>query len=198
MDAFAFFNCGNLFSIELPKYLKQVTIDDYAQRNSHLRSLRNIAIPLSCALGFPFDFDESTELGKVLTEPPVRSPGITQSLRQRFYGVNVFSSYDTSTGRAISDALKHRFHGLPIHKICYYKSYHPTERIVEDLKSHIECETGMQQDCLGMTPLHILACSKRHDVKLYQFILERYPENLVTKDKWGDLPILYALWGNGA
>lgn len=45
--------------------------------------------------------------------------------------------------------------------------------------------TGNQQDCLGMTPLHILACLSIHDLKLYRVIVEKYPANLITEDRWG-------------
>ena len=55
--------------------------------------------------------------------------------------------------------------------------------------------TGNQQDCLGMTPLHILACSSVHDPELYRVIVEKYPTNLITEDRWGALPLLYAFWG---
>lgn len=47
-----------------------------------------------------------------------------------------------------------------------------------------------------MTPLHILACSKRQSLELYQVIIERYPQNLITKDKFGAEPMLYAIWGS--
>ena len=55
--------------------------------------------------------------------------------------------------------------------------------------------TGNQQDCLGMTPLHIMACSSVHDLELYRTIVENYPTNLITEDRWGALPLLYAFWG---
>jgi hypothetical protein len=55
--------------------------------------------------------------------------------------------------------------------------------------------TGNQQDCLGMTPLHILACSSVHNLEMYRLIVEKYPTNLVTEDRWGALPLLYAFWG---
>jgi hypothetical protein len=46
-----------------------------------------------------------------------------------------------------------------------------------------------------MTPLHILACSSVHDLELYRVIVEKYPTNLITEDRWGALPLLYAFWG---
>jgi hypothetical protein len=64
------------------------------------------------------------------------------------------------------------------------------------LKRLIEQDpTGNQQDCLGMTPLHILTCSSVHDLELYRIIVENYPTNLITEDRWGALPLLYAFWG---
>ena len=55
--------------------------------------------------------------------------------------------------------------------------------------------SGIQKDCLGMTPLHILACSKRQSIELYQVMIEKYPENLIVEDNWGGIPLFYALWG---
>ena len=55
--------------------------------------------------------------------------------------------------------------------------------------------TGKQQDCLGMTPLHILACSTVDELSLYQVLIEKYPEGLITEDRFGALPLLYLLWG---
>jgi hypothetical protein len=46
-----------------------------------------------------------------------------------------------------------------------------------------------------MTPLHILACSSVHDLEVYRLIVENYPTNLITEDRWGALPLLYAFWG---
>jgi hypothetical protein len=56
--------------------------------------------------------------------------------------------------------------------------------------------SGLQQDCLGMTPLHILACSTVQCLELYQLLVEKYPENLIVEDAWGALPLLYAIWGD--
>jgi hypothetical protein len=47
-----------------------------------------------------------------------------------------------------------------------------------------------------MTPLHILACSSVHNLELYHVIVEKYPANLITEDRWGAVPLLYAIWGD--
>jgi hypothetical protein len=102
--------------------------------------------------------------------------------------------------------LMHRFDGLPIHSIVYYQSYYQgvLQRLLaainmrscqsRTLRSKLDL-TGNQQDCLGMTPLHILACSSLHDLEVYRVIVDAYPANLVTEDRWGALPLLYAFWG---
>jgi len=95
----------------------------------------------------------------------------------------------------IVPALQNRFDDLPIHKICYYHSYHDTETTMQSLRQVMD-STGKQQDCLGMTPLHILACSTKQNVEMFRLLIEKYPETLITKDKWGDIPLLYAIWCN--
>ena len=88
------------------------------------------------------------------------------------------------------------FDGLPIHAICYYQSYHPTKSVIQNLKQEVNFRAGKQQDCLGMTPLHILACSTKQNVEMYRLLIENYPETLIMKDKWGDIPLVYAVWCN--
>ena len=113
---------------------------------------------------------------------------------------------DGYSNNNIIDHLKHRFDELPIHKICYYQSYNDNETSIKKLKRKINPwklkirgqlnVTGKQQDCLGMTPLHILACSTKQRIKMYRLLIDKYPETLVMKDKWGDIPLLYAIWCN--
>jgi len=131
------------------------------------------------------------------------------------FGNNVFMYLNTNTDllqlfgseAEIIWELKNRFDGLPIHGIVYYQSYHQgmlqslsgRQNPVsfgqhQSLRSMLD-PTGNQQDCLGMTPLHILACSSVHDIELYCLIIENYPTNLITEDRWGALPLLYVFWG---
>jgi hypothetical protein len=91
--------------------------------------------------------------------------------------------------------LKLRFDGLPIHSTVYYQSYYQG-KLQRLITSGNELDpTGNQQDCLGMTPLHILACSSEHNLEVYRLIVETYPANLITVDRWGAVPLLYAFWG---
>jgi hypothetical protein len=34
-----------------------------------------------------------------------------------------------------------------------------------------------------------------HNLDVYRLIVEKYPANLITEDRWGALPLLYAFWG---
>jgi len=43
-----------------------------------------------------------------------------------------------------------------------------------------------------------MACSTVHNLELYKVLVEKYPENLITKDRWGAIPLLYAVWGNAS
>mmetsp|Transcript_29808 Transcript_29808/g.62243 ORF Transcript_29808/g.62243 Transcript_29808/m.62243 type:complete len:858 (-) Transcript_29808:905-3478(-) len=99
----------------------------------------------------------------------------------------------------IFDALKNRFDGLPIHEVCYYQSRYSAQGTTQQLKaSPLDMINTPEnnQDCLGMTPLHILACSRKHSIEVYQFIIDKQPKSLIIEDKWGCPPILYAIWGN--
>jgi hypothetical protein len=144
-------------------------------------SLRNVAIPPNAV------FDDNVF---------IIGTGFQYTDLQRLFGSN----------ERILRELQHRFDGLPIHRIVYYQSYH--EGVLQRLLAAINvrmCErralrvkldpTGNQQDCLGMIPLHILACSSVHDLEVYRVIVEKYPTNLITEDRWGALPLLYAFWG---
>jgi hypothetical protein len=74
--------------------------------------------------------------------------------------------------------------------------------VLEEIRNIIIIEngeldpSGFQQDCLGMTPLHILACSTVQCLELYQLIVYKYPANLIVQDAWGAVPLLYAIWGD--
>jgi hypothetical protein len=92
--------------------------------------------------------------------------------------------------------LKHRFDCLRVHSSVYVQSYNQgvLQRLIT-IGNELD-PTGNQQDCLGMTPLHILACSSVHDLEIYRVIVAKYPANLITVDAWGALPLLYAIWGD--
>ena len=171
-------SCGSTFSLELSDNMREI-------RNAALRychCLRNVAFPPNAVFGDDIFIDEDdnemTDLQLLFGNSEVR----------------------------ILRELMHRFDGLPIHSIVYYQSYNPgvLQNLIHatntrsgqgwTLRSKLD-PTGNQQDCLGMTPLHIMACSSVHDLEVYRLIVQKYPANLITNDRWGALPLLYAFWG---
>jgi len=176
---FMLIGCRAIFSLELSDNVTEIK----GWALAYCFCLRNVAIPPNAVFGDGIFFDED--------EMDIHTD------LQRLFG--------NSNARIIF-ALQHRFDGLPIHSIVYYQSYnHGVLQILltavdmrsgqrRTLRSKLD-PTGNQQDCLGMTPLHILACSSVHDLELYRVIVEKYPANLTTEDRWGALPLLYAFWG---
>ena len=99
-------------------------------------------------------------------------------------------------------ALRNRFDGLHLHRTCYYHSHDSAEVAICNLSAELGAQSSSmsrasrgETDCIGMTPLHILACSTKHHMALYELILRRYPDHLIVEDVWGEIPLLYALWG---
>ncbi|KAL7445181.1 hypothetical protein ACHAXH_009743, partial [Discostella pseudostelligera] len=172
---------NSIFSLLLSENVNEI-VSTGDNCDVHLDELRNVAFPTNVKLSLN---DHPSDL---------------------FWALMNALSDPMSDGHEILDALTNRFYELPIHKICYYHPYRDTETVLMDLKREINPwsgtflgklnETGKQQDTLGMNPLHILACSTKHDMELFQLLVEKYPENLIMKDKWGDIPLLYAFWGN--
>jgi len=163
--------CKSMFSLELPKNVME--IENYAFYYCYC--LRNGAFPPNAVINENI-FGEGSEIER--SDLPLLFGSIAEIIRQ----------------------LQHRFDGLPIHRIVYYQSYN--RGVLQNLFAAINMRsgqrqslrkkldpTGSQQDCLGMTPLHILTCSSVHDLELYCLIVDNYPANLITEDGWGALPL---------
>jgi hypothetical protein len=190
-DIVIFPSPNSLVSVEVPEGVVLVTHDPVGpiwSWNAELDVLRNVAIPPGCLVE-PNLFGKFTGLWAALLPP------------------GVIDDYES-----INDAfasLQRRFEGLPIHGICYRQCHQDAATVMRDMRREINPwlpssrnsrflgrlnETGRRRDCLGMTPLHILACSSRHDIEMFRLVVGKYPENLVTEDGWGDIPLLYAFW----
>jgi hypothetical protein len=159
--------CKNMVSLEVPEII--IEVERYAF--SHCYSLRNIALASNSAVG-ENAFHRCQDLLEIF-----------------------------GTEEAVVNALKIRFNGLLIHSKMYYISYYNQMTAEEILNTIINDETGdldptgLQQDCLGMIPLHILVCSTVQRLELYQLLVEKYSDCLIVKDSWGVEPLL-AIWGD--
>ena len=67
---------------------------------------------------------------------------------------------------------------------------------MEDKRPGRGNDSDNNEDCLGMTHLHILACLGTHDLGLYHAVVAYQPKLIVTMGKWSCLPIFYAIWGS--
>jgi hypothetical protein len=158
--------CTGLFSLELPEIIIQVEGNAFG----HCHSLRSLAL-VSNTVVAENAFFSCTDL------------------------LHIFGSEEV-----IVNALRNRFDGLPVHCKMYYTSYYP--KSLEEFRNIFMSEngeldpTGLHQDCLGMTPLHVLACSTVQCLEVYQLIVDMYPNNLIVEDAWGATPLLYAIWGD--
>ena len=171
-----FLKCESLFSVELSEDVTRIKRATF--RSCHL--LRNVALPSDTDIE-DGAFHSCTDLQQL------------------------FGRQDRDI--CIVHALEHRFDKLPIHKMLYYQSYNNVT--VDQLNNALDMrscrrrmlwsksdQTGKKQDCLGMTPLHILACSSVQNLELYKVLVAKYPENLIVKDRWGAIPLLYAVLRN--
>jgi hypothetical protein len=171
------YECKTVFSVELSADVMEIGTYAFA----YCYCLRNVAFPPNAVFG------ENIFI--------VNGSNITSDLQELF-----------GSDAEIIRELQHRFDELPIHSLVYHQSYN--QGVLQNLIAIINMRsgqrqslrsklnpTGNQQDCLGMTPLHILACSSVHDLEVYRLIVENYPTNLITEDGWGALPLLYAFWG---
>jgi hypothetical protein len=174
-------NCRSTFSLELPHNV--TFIDHHAFTACYC--LRNVAFPPNADLSNDI-FGDEEDYNEMATNADI---------------FQLFGSF-----AEIIRELQHRFDRLPIHFIVYYQSYHQgvLQNLIAAINTRLgQCQTlrskldptGNQQDCLGMTPLHILTCSSVHDLELYRVIVDNYPTNLITEDRWGATPLLYAFWG---
>jgi hypothetical protein len=130
--------CKSIFSVEIPKNETEIRYQAFG----YCYCLRNMAFPPNAVIG-DGTLNEPTDL------------------------LLLFGSISE-----IIINLKNRFNELPIHTLIYYQSYHQgvLQMLIGVINSR-QCQlnlTGNQQDCLGMTPLHILACSSVHDIEVYR------------------------------
>ena len=170
--------CLNLCSVEISENVEQIGGCFFTT----CHKLRNVAIPQDVEI----DGDIFSDLFSMLGGE----------------GTDLYKQFGSEEG--IVTGLKHRFDNLPIHKMIYYQSYNSIT--VEQLNEATTMKkrvlgskfnpTGNLQDCLGMTPLHIMACSTIQNIELYKVLVTKYPENLVAEDRWGAVPLLYAIWGS--
>ena len=176
--------CKSMFSLEVHEEITEIKSEAFCE----CHCLRNVAIPPNAALANRVFI--RTEYKEKLNCQEGQSDELQRSYKMRHW-TDLQQLFGPDCN--IVQQLKYRFDKLPVHSVVYYQSYH--QGVLQRLLASKLDPSGNQQDCLGMTPLHILTCSSSHDLEIYRLIVERYPTNLITEDRWGALPLLYAFWG---
>ena len=176
-----FWDCERMFSLELSTSVTRTK--NYACMDC--ASLRNVALPPRAGRG-----------------------GL-----KCFHGcLDLLDLFGTEGG--IKDALRYRFRNRPVHSACYYHAHVDIATTMShldgllgnadgtsaDASPSMRARGGGDADCLGMTPLHILACSKRMSIELYAYMRRNLASDMsrydVVEDRWGCLPFFYALLGS--
>lgn len=179
-----------LGNVRLPSTVREIRKDAFAHCVLQLKSVELSPNPLS--------------IGNTAFQGCARLRNIAIAESDKKLGKRIFKGCH-NLSKVFSDpedllqALVHRFDDLPIHKVCYYQSYDSAQTALQKLQTAIQetsSSSSSNQDCLGMTPLHILALSKTQRLELYQACVEQHPEDLVAQDKWKTLPIHYACENN--
>jgi hypothetical protein len=174
----AFEDCTRLISSELPEGLEMIDGDaefdfDDLEENSSIyccKSLVNLVMPSEQCFQ---QFDEYYDYQ------------FMESLQLR----HVASNFDDLVSK-----LQHRFDDLPVHRLCYYQSYHLLTETMENLRRSMDADpaAGNKVDAFGMTPFHILALSQTPNLSLLQALMKVYKVDIIrTSDKFGSTPIDY-------
>ncbi|KAL3930283.1 MAG: hypothetical protein SGBAC_011833, partial [Bacillariaceae sp.] len=90
--------------------------------------------------------------------------------------------------------LQGRFKDRPLHKICYFQSYHAVLDTIQEMKGILASNpmAHEQVDTLGMTPLHILMLAETPVMELFQELPKQSLKTMVdSKDLFGSTPLDY-------
>ena len=118
------------------------------------------------------------------------------------------SSFPTLRKKKITlDLIKGRFDEMSLHRLC--NNYNPALGTQAEVQAR--CESFIQvvnkypvkefqhQGCLGMTPLHVMLCSGiDYGMRVIQCLIEKCPDAMLFQDKWGEVPLEYALLGKAS
>jgi len=186
----AFWGCKSLTEVNLCEGLRR--IDEGAFRDCI--SLLRINIPSTMAFIDETAFDNCRILRNVAISPSTQLREFWTTYRAN----TMFQDLDCTF-----DMLRNRFDKLPLHEFCFYHSRQAIMEYIDPFEwiknnydgeppspSPVDCS---KVDFLGMTPLHVLACSGTHDILLYQRIIDSYPGALIATDEWSDVPLTYIM-----
>ncbi|CAJ1954807.1 unnamed protein product [Cylindrotheca closterium] len=96
--------------------------------------------------------------------------------------------------RDLVTKLKQRFNDRPLHRVCYFHSYHLIEDTIQRIKDILidNPSACVQTDGFGMTPLHILVLAQKPRLELFQECFTSADLTLLSaKDRFGSTVLDY-------
>lgn len=199
----AFASCRSLQSIKLPKSLK--TIGKFAFANCFgLRSVEFAPANVEQleTVGDQIFFGCRNLINILLPETIVHTTILGQDIFKACTRLkNRFAPIQNEMNEVfLKEALSIRYHGLPLHSLCYHQGHFSPEETMQQLVSALEKmeHPDMQQvdwtrliDMFGMSPLHVLAVSSTPNPRLLEALIRLEPLMLLAKDIWGCIPLYY-------
>ena len=212
---YAFSGCGQLVEVQLNEGLAEIGMFAFSGCKSlkHFKvpsTVKSIGLQAFCDCSQLMSVDLCRGIEKIALSafkncPSLRNIAVRPGTQAWVcFGEGNYDLMQFGSSQRMNDILKSRFDGLPIHSLCYCSTDADMDqisnvvRLMPDLSEaplDTSNEVHSNQDSLGMTPLHILACSSKQNIDLYRFTIASHPNSLITEDKWGCIPILYAIWG---
>jgi hypothetical protein len=187
IESGAFANCTQLISLELPEGLETISLDvehdpDFPEERLEMidpdgpeissiyccKSLVNLVIPSEQ------DFEQPRDVALFMN-----------GLKLRHVATNFTD---------LVSKLQNRFDDLPVHRLCYYQSYHLLTETMENLRRSMDADpgAGTNVDAFGMTLFHILALSQTPNLSLFQALMKVCKVDIIhSRDTFGSNPIDY-------
>jgi hypothetical protein len=193
IDTHAFCDCWNLRSVFVPSTIETIAQCAFVNCNN----LISVEFPKEGRSGIDaYAFFRCRKLVNIAVG------NITKVRKAALDGYNeVVDNVSDEVFEFVEGDLKKRFSALPIHKLCYYQAYHPTETTLEQVRQVVQSDalnSVAWVDDSGMTPFHILAMSAKPNSYIFLDLLDSCPKDLVSKeDKYSKTP-LYYLVRNGS
>eukprot|EP00980_Cylindrotheca_fusiformis_P022644 scaffold9523_cov103-Cylindrotheca_fusiformis.AAC.21 len=100
-------------------------------------------------------------------------------------------------GEDLMSSLKNRFDDSPLHKLCYYQSYHPLAETMKKLRNILDANPSAgtsKVDRFGMTSLHVLALAQSPNLSMLLALINGgHPRDSIIRirDYFGATPMNY-------
>lgn len=192
IDVGTFRGCRNLTEIHLSDGIMAIERDAFKE----CLSLLSINIPASVFRMHEYAFENRPHLRNVAISPHSdvfiyrnNGPGALDALNNPFP-----APFFTVKGRW-------KDYGVSLHALCFFHARQGAEAIeynypmkwLDEHSRDLSSKDYSEEDCLRMTPLHVLACSGTHDINLYRRIIDCYPDAMIATDDWGETPLGYIM-----